>query len=176
MNDDKEWAFSLYELLGRGDDDEQACYFEIEGDPWSKSRPRFTTRGTTYQPRDDREAEQLLAWRLKASGKAAFFQGNVMLACRFYRASAQRIDADNLLKHVCDSANGVLWKDDSQVTLIIGEVQHDTVRPRTIMLAGNHESTLRRGDDRLAKVFPGEDPEALTAPGARITIRQVTDS
>lgn len=28
--------------------------------------------------------------------------------------------------------------------------------------------------DRLAKVFPGEDPEALPVPGVRITIRQVT--
>jgi hypothetical protein len=28
--------------------------------------------------------------------------------------------------------------------------------------------------DRLAKVFPGEDPESLDTPGVRITIRQVT--
>jgi Holliday junction resolvase RusA-like endonuclease len=141
-----DWAFDLYELFGRGGDDEQMRYLDVAGDPWSKARPRFARRGA-YQPRDDREAEQRLAWRMKAGG-APQFPGNVMLACRFYRSNAQRVDADNLLKHVCDSANGVLWKDDSQVTLALAELHYDPARPRTIILAGNHASTLLRGDDR----------------------------
>jgi hypothetical protein len=70
-----------------------------------------------------------------------------MLVCRFYRSNMQRIDADNLLKHVCDSANGILWEDDSQVTLVLGEVMFDPNQPRTIILAGNHASTMLRGDD-----------------------------
>jgi Holliday junction resolvase RusA-like endonuclease len=56
-------------------------------------------------------------------------------------------DLDKLARSVLDGlTEGGAWHDDAQVT----------------------EFT------RLAKVFPGEDPEALAAPGARITIRQVT--
>lgn len=148
-NPDLDWALDMCSMFGRGGDDEYLFYAVIEGEPWSKSRPRFTRRGKggTYQPRDDREAEQRLAWHLKA-GHAERFPGNVMLACRFYRPNSQRIDADNLLKHVCDSATGILWDDDCQVTLTLGEIQLDRERPRTVIVAADHYSTLLRGDDR----------------------------
>lgn len=142
---DSDWATHLYELLARGGDDEQMFLATIAGDPWSKSRPRFA-RGKAYKPRDDKSAEDALKWNLIAR-KAPMFHGNVMVACRFYRSNLQRIDADNLLKHVCDSANGILWKDDSQVTLVIGEMHLDANNPRTVIMAGNHESTLLRGTD-----------------------------
>lgn len=144
---DRDWALDLYSLFARGGSDEQLFYVKVDGDPWSKSRPRFTRRGNTYQPRDDLEAEQRMAMHLRAFA-APKFLGNVMVVCRFYRSNFQRIDTDNLLKHVCDSANGILWKDDSQVTLVLGEVLYDSVRPRTVILVGNHESTLLRGEDQ----------------------------
>lgn len=142
---DREWAMGLYDLLGRGGAEEALFYLEIPGAPWSKSRPRFA-RGRTYAPRDDVAAERATKTRLLMA-KPTVFAGNVMLACRFYRPNFQRIDADNLLKHVCDSANGVLWADDSQVTLVLAEVHHDASNPRTILLAANHSSTMKRGVD-----------------------------
>jgi Holliday junction resolvase RusA-like endonuclease len=145
LSPDLEWAMNVYSLHARGSE-EQMAYLSVPGDPWSKSRPRFTRRGRTYQPRDDSEAEAALAWRMKTC-KADPFSGNVMLACRFYRSNFQRVDADNLLKHVCDSANGVLWKDDSQVTFISGELLYDAHEPRTLIVAGNHTSSLVRGVD-----------------------------
>jgi Holliday junction resolvase RusA-like endonuclease len=137
----------LYSMFARGGPDERLYYVQINGEPWSKSRPRFTRRGGTYQPKDDRDAEERLRLRLRVRIDSPF-PGNVMLVCRFYRSNFQRIDTDNLLKHVCDSANGILWKDDSQVTFVLGEVNYDPDWPRTIILAGDHDSTLRRGDDR----------------------------
>lgn len=147
---DKDWASATYALFARGGADESLLYMEIDGDPWSKSRPKFARRGkgvTTYQPEDDRAAEARLRERLRVRRREPF-AGNVMLACRFYRANFQRIDTDNLLKHVCDSATGVLWVDDCQVTLVLGEVLYDADRPRTVIVAGNHASTLTRGRDR----------------------------
>lgn len=149
VNHDMDWAYDLYSKFARGGDDERMFFLLLEGDPWSKSRPKFARRGKytqTYQPRDDRDAEQRLASRIKSTNPEAF-RGNVMLACRFYRSNFQRIDTDNLLKHICDSANGLLWKDDSQVTFALGEVHYDRDRPRTIIMAANHASTLLRGDD-----------------------------
>lgn len=162
MTADKDWAFSLYDLFARGGDDEQMFYAQIKGDPWSKSRPRFTRTGRTYKPRDDQEAEQRLRWNLKANN-ARPFKGNVMLVCRFYRSNFQRIDTDNLLKHVCDSANGILWADDSQVTLTIGEIQLDPDNPRTVILAGNHQSSLTRGDDAM---IPCQQCDTMFTPAA----------
>lgn len=148
---DLDWALNMYGAFARGGDDESMSYLQVDGDPWSKSRPKFSRRGkgvTTYQPADDRAAEARLRAVLKELRREPF-PGNVMLACRFYRGDFQRIDTDNLLKHVCDSADGVLWADDSQVTLVLGEVLYDPDAPRTIIVAGNHHSTLLRGDDRL---------------------------
>lgn len=56
-------------------------------------------------------------------------------------------DVVKLARSTEDSLTGVAWKDDAQL------VEYE----------------------RLAKVFPGEDPEALDAPGALIVIRTLTD-
>lgn len=56
-------------------------------------------------------------------------------------------DVSKLARATEDSLTGVAWKDDAQV------VEYD----------------------RLAKVFPGEDPEALDAPGALIVVRPLVD-
>ncbi len=144
-NADLTWALQVYGMFARGDGPEQMVYLEVPGNPWSKSRPRFA-RGRAYQSRDDQVAEQALRTRLIAN-KLPKFPGNVLLACRFYRSNYQRIDTDNLLKHVGDAATGVLWQDDSQVTCELGEVHLDAERPRTIIVAGHHSSTLTRGSD-----------------------------
>lgn len=168
---DLDWALGMYGLFARGGDDERTVYAEILGEPWSKARPRFSRKsGKPYQLAADAKAEDgmrkaLSRWATKP------FLGNVMLVCRFYRSDFQRIDTDNLLKHVCDSANKLWWHDDSQVTLLLGEALHDPVHPRTIVLAGNHASTLRRGDDRKrACEHCGES--YLPAAGERMRVQR----
>lgn len=168
---DLDWALGMYGLFARGGDDESMTYLQVDGDPWSKARPKFARRGKgvkTYQPTDDRNAEARLRAALSEDVRAPF-PGNVMLACRFYRANFQRIDTDNLLKHVCDAANGVLWLDDSQVTLVLGEVLYDPAAPRTIIVAGNHHSTLLRGDDRRR---PCDHCDELFLPAAGRAVAQ----
>ena len=85
-------------------------------------------------------------WTIKAASPVKF-KGNVLLACRFYRPNFQRIDTDNLLKHICDAANEILWDDDCQITMTIGETLYDKDNPRTIIMAANHHSSMSRGDD-----------------------------
>jgi Holliday junction resolvase RusA-like endonuclease/endogenous inhibitor of DNA gyrase (YacG/DUF329 family) len=141
-------ALNLYAQIAAGGDDEQLRFCVIPGNPWSKRRPRFA-RGRTYQKRDDLEAEQRTALHLSRL-IAEKFTGNVALGCIFYRSNRQRIDADNLLKHVCDSATGVLWVDDCQVTAIFGRVEFDSDNPRTVVVIGRDASTMQRGSDALA--------------------------
>ena len=116
----------------------------VEGAPWSKSRPRFSRAGHAYQPRDDRAQAEALASRMRGF-LAEKFPANVAVACIFFRPNRQRIDADNMLKHVLDSATGVAWEDDSQVTAVLGVIELDAERPRTVIAFGEHESTMTRG-------------------------------
>lgn len=133
-------------VVAAGGDNYDVMLARLDGDPWSKSRPRHTRTGRTYSLPEDRDAEARTAARLREVAREPA-SGNVALACIFYRSNRQRIDADNLLKHVCDAANGVLWHDDSQVTAVLGVIELDPAHPRTVVAVAPHFSTLGRGAD-----------------------------
>lgn len=115
----------------------------INGAPHSKGRHRHTRSGRPYMAAEDRNAEKETAFYLKRIVDQPLY-GNLALACVFFRPNRQRIDCDNMLKHVCDAANGVLWHDDSQVTAIMGVVEYDPTNPRTVVVVAQHESSLVR--------------------------------
>lgn len=109
----------------------------IPGAPSSKS---ITSRG-------DSEAEELRVTSAHLACQAEkHFEGNVAMACIFYRPNHQRIDVDNMIKHVSDAATHVLWEDDSQCTAAAGIVEYDADFPRTVVIFAEHESSLLRGD------------------------------
>lgn len=145
---DLDRALDMYQLLAAGGDDEEMLFTVLEGPPPSKARPRFGKGKRVYSTAEMRAAEEKTSWQIKRAmhGRGPM-TGNVSLGCVFFRPNLQRIDADNLLKHICDAANGVLWIDDSQVTAVLGMVELDRDNPRTIMVVGKHTSTLKRGTD-----------------------------
>lgn len=137
-------SFDLCEALCA--DSQSMRFLVIPGDPYSKARPRFRRNGHAYVGKEDRRQEEITRLFLRR----AFDQpmtGNVALGCIFFRPNRQRIDADNMLKHVCDSANGIVYLDDSQVTAILGLVELDPGNPRTVVMIGEHHTTLTRGSD-----------------------------
>ena len=117
---------------------------EFSGPPASKARPRFARGGRAYTPKESREAEERTSTHLRTVVQEPFLH-NVAMVCIFYRPNKQRIDTDNMLKHVCDAANGILWKDDSQVTALVGVTEYDKKSPRTVIALGPHESSMPRG-------------------------------
>lgn len=116
----------------------------MDGPPESKGRPRFRRDGRVYKADKDHQAERLTAWHLKRSFNEPW-KGNIAIGCIFYRPNRQRIDTDNMLKHVLDCATGICWDDDSQVTAVLGITHLDPDRPRTLMMFGSHDSTMDRG-------------------------------
>lgn len=118
----------------------------LNWEPASKARPRFGKNGHTYTPAESRAAEARTAAWLRTMFDEPM-TGNVAMACIFFRPNRQRIDADNMLKHVCDAANGIIWNDDSQVTAVLGIVELDADRPRTLIAVAPHMSTMTRGTD-----------------------------
>lgn len=121
-------------------------YAVIPGKPWAKGRPRHNQRtGGTFTTRADKDAEERTAWALR-SGIRYKYHGNVALVCIFYLPDFRRIDYDNMLKHVCDAANHVIYEDDSQVTACLGVIMLDPDNPRTVVIFGEHYGcTLPRG-------------------------------
>jgi Holliday junction resolvase RusA-like endonuclease len=121
-------------------------YTLMEWEPASKARPRFAKGGRTYTPAESRKAEaRTAAWLRQCFDEP--MTGNVALACLFFRPNRQRIDVDNMLKHVCDAANGIIWHDDSQVSSVTGVIELDPDRPRTLLAVSPHMSTMTRGTD-----------------------------
>jgi Holliday junction resolvase RusA-like endonuclease len=117
------------------------------GEPHSKARPRFDKDGHAYKDPADAAAEQATRWRMRQFFHRGPLTGNVALGCVFFRSTRQEIDADNMLKHVCDAGNGLLWLDDSQITAKYGGIELDPGRPRTLLVLGPHVSTMQRGTD-----------------------------
>lgn len=120
-------------------------FITIHGSPKSKARPRLGRHGT-YQP--DTLNQQALAWRLRESFGSFRLTGAVAVGAIFYRPNRQRIDADNMMKLVMDAATGVVWKDDCQVTAQLAIVELDPQKPRTVLVFGEHDSSMNRDKDK----------------------------
>lgn len=115
--------------------------FSIEANPVPKGRPRFRrtkTFITTYTPKKTLDFEDLVRQHAKeAMGPTDLLETPVWIALYFRlpipasyskkRSEAclngsekpiKRPDLDNLIKSVLDGMNGVVFKDDSQITVM----------------------------------------------------------
>jgi Holliday junction resolvase RusA-like endonuclease/endogenous inhibitor of DNA gyrase (YacG/DUF329 family) len=155
-------AMEIFRFLSPGSDFVRVVV--IEGVPKSKARPRFGRNGRAYALDEQVAAEQALGWRLKESF-AEPLDGNLAVGCIFYRPTSHRVDVDNMLKHVMDSANLVVWHDDYQVTAQVGIVELDAERPRTVIVIGRHISSMERS---------GHAEKSIVCPqcGVRFTSKQ----
>lgn len=142
---DVDIALHIYSMIAAGPE-EWLKYLVIHGPPPSKQRPRFGRGGRVYTPAESRAAEERTSVFIRSSVQTPH-TGNIALGCVFFRPNRQRIDVDNMLKHVCDAANGIAWHDDSQVTTLFGRVELDAENPRTLIIFGPDESTMMRGTD-----------------------------
>ncbi|MFJ7592467.1 RusA family crossover junction endodeoxyribonuclease [Streptomyces sp. NPDC097617] len=119
-------------------------FLVMNGDPASKARPRFGN-GRAYKTEADTAAETKTGWSLRRSFRQPW-SGNLALACVFFRPDRQRIDVDNMVKHVADAGNGIAWLDDAQITAVYGVAELDVEHPRTLIVVARHVSSLDRSD------------------------------
>lgn len=96
--------------------------FEVPGEPASKSRPRFTSKGHVYTPAAVKQAEQMIATAFRAAGGRLMNDPNVAfrVEAEFHQGTHQRRDVDNMLKLVLDGLNKIAWPDDAQVLDVRG--------------------------------------------------------
>jgi Holliday junction resolvase RusA-like endonuclease len=112
----------------------------VPGPPQATKRPRVGRSGVVYSPSSVDE-NALATWFLGIRR----YERNVALVAVFYRPNRQRIDVDNLLKFVMDAATKAgVWKDDSQVTCVLGRVEFDADQPRTLIGFAEDTSSMTR--------------------------------
>lgn len=121
----------------------------IPWQPHAKMRPKISNGGrrTHQDPRDaeaERRTREFFALDVIELG-VPLLCDNVAVSLRFYRASKQIVDTDNLIKHFTDCGNGMLWVDDQQITRISAELHLDRENPRTEFQISEHrDSTMTR--------------------------------
>jgi Holliday junction resolvase RusA-like endonuclease len=106
--------------------------FTMAGEPVSKSRARFSKRGSktvTYTPEKTKAAEEKVAWlfRQAVPGHEVEKMTSYGVSAVFFAGTRQRRDVDNMIKLVCDGLNGVAWADDVQVEEVSGRRGYDLV-------------------------------------------------
>lgn len=95
--------------------------FTVDGEPVSKSRARFTKRGSktyAYTPERTKAGEERVAWAFRQAHRgppATDAEVAYRVEAHFYNGTRQRRDIDNMAKLILDGLNGVAWVDDSQV-------------------------------------------------------------
>lgn len=112
---------------------------EYDGEPVSKSRARFTGKGSksrAYTPEKTRAAENRLVTLARQAGVRGEPDGEHTygIFAKFFCGTWQRRDVDNMLKLVSDALTKIVWVDDSQVSEMSAAVQRGVDHARTYVL------------------------------------------
>lgn len=145
---------SLFYLVESSDN---MIKFTILGKPQSKGRPRFRRIGnyvSTYNPKQTTEYENLVkksaieqckdkldkeyTGLVKMSIKA-YFKPNKSISKKQYNLLVgtnhlKKPDNDNIAKIICDSLNGVAYKDDAQVAVLNVEKYYSEEERTEVMI------------------------------------------
>lgn len=107
----------------------------IYGDPVCQERHRVSKWGGMYDPSSkDKKAFGMLLYSECAGVKPSIPEGDIYLNVTFFiraKKYGRKPDIDNFLKGFMDSANRILWTDDSQVTRITACLMRESDNPRT---------------------------------------------
>lgn len=110
-------------------------YFTVYGEPKGKGRPRFTKNGHTYTPDSTVKYEKSVKKKYKEQCHERYDKGVglKMVVCAYYKIQkniskkeradklsgrirpTKKPDADNILKIIADSLNGLAYHDDAQI-------------------------------------------------------------
>lgn len=110
-------------ILTTPENRELIATFTVHGEPVSKSRARFTKRGSkmvSYTPQKTLDGEKAVAAAFLSEAKQQELDAEATYAvhAHFINGTRQRRDVDNMVKLILDGLNEVAWPDDNQVTEI----------------------------------------------------------
>ena len=101
----------------------------VLGNPIPKARARVTKQGT-HTPERTRDYEKLVRDSAALAWRRPPLTGQIAITLCFYRASARRVDVDNLVKAIADSLQDIVFENDGQVSVLHAEKHIDHENPR----------------------------------------------
>ncbi len=108
----------------------------VPGQPVSKQRPRFNKKtGRAVTPQVTKNAEAWVGTFLRQAFPDVDRDHDWAVTLQFYSKDNRRRDVDNLVKLVLDAANGIIWRDDTQVTELHAYHVKGVAYPRTEIYA-----------------------------------------
>lgn len=129
--------------------------FEIAGEPMGKQRPKFSRVGgfvKTYTPKETVNYEQWVKLCYKQAGGEYFGENELCIDIMAFIKTpksfskkkteqakngelrpTKKPDIDNILKIICDSLNGVAYKDDKQIVSASISKHYTTLEPKVIV-------------------------------------------
>lgn len=134
------------------------CHLSVDGEPVPKGRPRMMVdkagHPRVFTPPRTRQAEEDFGWALRAARRGHEPVPHPVGVLAFFRTRHGRADADNLIKMCLDSANGILFTDDQQVSELHVHVARHCTEPGTDLLVW---LTRRRGPHDLDSRIQSEE-------------------
>ena len=113
---------------------DKSVSFFVEGNPVPKQSYRAVKGGGYTSPRVKAWAKTVAqVANIHMMGKD-LFTGNISVELQFFLPDKRRKDWDNLAKNVMDAMNGIVYKDDSQVTMATIEKAWDKNEPGVYVL------------------------------------------
>jgi len=113
--------------------DKQVSFF-VDGNPIPKQSYRAVKGGGYTSPHVKAWANTVAqVAKINMMGKD-LFTGNINVELQFFLPDKRRKDWDNLAKNVMDAMNGIVYKDDSQVTMATIEKAWDKNEPGVYVL------------------------------------------
>lgn len=107
--------------------------FTVNGNPLPKQRPRTyrTKKGKvrTITPKKTLNYEALVAQSASMAHDGELVTGDVSVSIVIRRADNVRADIDNICKSVMDGMEGILYKNDSQVTTLYSRLYRNSENP-----------------------------------------------
>ena len=114
--------------------DNKLVSFFVDGNPVPKQSYRAVKGGGYTDPRVKAWANTVAqVAKIHMMGKDMFI-GNISIELQFFLPTKRRKDWDNLAKNVMDAMNGIVYKDDSQVTMATIEKAYDKNEPGVYVL------------------------------------------
>jgi len=97
----------------------KSLFFFVDGEPRPKQSFRYV-KGGGYTSASVKAWQEAVAWQAKiAMGDRQLMSGPLGVKMAFRLGNKRRVDLDNLSKGTLDSMNGIVFRDDTEVTSLI---------------------------------------------------------
>ncbi len=72
-----------------------------------------------FMSQEGKDCKELFQWEIKSQFKDKLLEHNLEVKIDFYFGDNRKRDLDNYNKLILDACNGIVWKDDSQIYVLI---------------------------------------------------------